>query len=32
VPLLEWFGMTLGPKSAAAQGAAPFPHMRRWLR
>ncbi len=32
VPLLEWYGMTLGPKSAAAQGAAPFPHMRRWLR
>jgi hypothetical protein len=32
VPLLEWFGMTLGAKAAAAQGAAPYPHMLRWLR
>jgi len=32
VPMLEWFGMTLGPKSAAVQGAEPFPHMSRWLR
>ena len=32
VPLLEWFGMTLGAKAAAARGAAPYPHMLRWLR
>ncbi|HVN00314.1 MAG TPA: hypothetical protein VMT68_08875 [Caulobacteraceae bacterium] len=31
-PLLEWWGMTLGRKSAAARGEPPFPHMRRWLR
>jgi hypothetical protein len=31
-PLLEWFGMTLGPKAAAARGLEPYPHMLRWLR
>lgn len=31
-PMLEWFGMTHGPKAAAASGAAPYPHMLRWLR
>ena len=31
-PMLEWFGMTLGRRTAAAQGARPFPHMLRWLR
>jgi hypothetical protein len=31
-PLLEWFGMTLSPKTAAEQGLPPFPHMLRWLR
>jgi len=32
LPLLEWFGMTLGRKAAAAAGAEAFPHMLRWLR
>jgi hypothetical protein len=32
VPLLEWFGMTLGVKSATARSAEPYPHMSRWLR
>jgi hypothetical protein len=27
IPLLQWWGMTLGPK-----GDPPFPHMLRWLR
>jgi hypothetical protein len=31
-PMLEWFGMTLGRKAAAASGAAPYPRMLRWLR
>jgi hypothetical protein len=31
-PMLEWFGMTLGAKAAAAQGAQPYPQMLRWLR
>ena len=31
-PMLEWFGMTLGAKAAAASGAEPFPKMLRWLR
>jgi hypothetical protein len=31
-PMLEWFGMSLGQKAAAAAGAAPYPHMLRWLR
>ena len=31
-PMLEWFGMTLGPKTAAARAEPPFPHMLRWLR
>ena len=32
VPLLQYYGMTLEPKFAAARGADPFPHMLRWLR
>jgi hypothetical protein len=32
VPMLEWFGMTLGARKAAAEGAHPFRHMLRWLR
>jgi hypothetical protein len=31
-PLLQWFGMTLTPESAAVDAGKPFPHMRRWLR
>jgi hypothetical protein len=31
-PMLQWFGMTLSPKTAAEQGLPPFPHMLRWLR
>jgi hypothetical protein len=31
-PMLEWFGMTLSPKAAAARGLEPYPHMLRWLR
>jgi hypothetical protein len=32
VPLLQWYGMTVEPRHAAAHGVAPFPHMLRWLR
>lgn len=32
VPLLQWFGMTVEPRQAAARGVAPFPHMLRWVR
>jgi len=32
VPLLQWYGMTLGPREAAERGVEPFPHMLRWLR
>ena len=32
VPLLQWWGMTLEPRMAEAQGVAPYPHMLRWLR
>ena len=32
IPLLQWYGMTLEPKRAAARGLAPYPHMIRWLR
>ena len=32
VPLLQWMEMTLDEKSAREQGAAPYPHMLRWLR
>ena len=32
VPMLEWFGMTLGRRTAAVRGKAAFPHMLRWLR
>jgi hypothetical protein len=31
-PLLQYYGMTFELKTAAANGAAPFPHMLRWLR
>jgi hypothetical protein len=32
VPMLQFWGMALEPKNAAAQGAEPYPHMLRWLR
>jgi hypothetical protein len=32
VPLLQYFGMTVEPKFAAARGVTPFPHMLRWMR
>ena len=32
VPLLQWFGVTVEPKFAAARGVTPFPHMLRWMR
>lgn len=32
LPILEWLGMTLGRRAAAAAGAEPFPRMLRWLR
>ena len=32
LPLLQWYGMTLDDKNAAAQGAEPYPRMQRWLR
>src|SRR3954447_21079468 len=32
VPLLQWYGMSVEPKQAAAAGVDPYPHMVRWLR
>jgi hypothetical protein len=32
VPLLQWYGMTLDAKQAAAGGVEPYPHMLRWMR
>ena len=32
VPLLQWMGLTLDPKRAAAASLPPYPHMLRWLR
>jgi hypothetical protein len=32
LPLMQKFGMTIEPRNAAARGAAPYPHMLRWLR
>jgi hypothetical protein len=32
VPLLQWMGLTLDAKQAAAVSLAPYPHMIRWLR
>src|SRR3954454_22078274 len=32
VPLLQWWGMTVEPQKAHAQGVASYPHMLRWLR
>jgi hypothetical protein len=32
VPMLQYWGLTVEPKNAAARGADPYPHMLRWLR
>ena len=32
VPLLQYFGMSVEPRHAAARGVEPYPHMLRWLR
>ena len=32
VPLLQYFGLTVEPRLAAARGVEPYPHMLRWLR
>jgi hypothetical protein len=32
VPLLQWMELTHEPKSAAAAGVPPYPHMVKWLR
>jgi len=32
VPMLQWVGLTLDRKRAREEGAAPYPHMRSWLR
>jgi hypothetical protein len=32
VPLLQFYGMAVEPKRAAAIGVEPYPHMLRWLR
>jgi hypothetical protein len=32
VPMLQFYGMAIDPRRAAAVGAEPYPHMLRWLR
>lgn len=32
LPMLEWIGLAFGPKLAAENNVAPFPHMVKWLR
>lgn len=32
LPLMEKWGMTASPRTAAARNVEPFPHMLRWLR
>jgi hypothetical protein len=32
VPMLQWIGLTYDARRARAEGGAPFPQMRRWLR
>jgi hypothetical protein len=32
VPLLQWMGLTMDAKRAAAEGGEPYPKMVRWLR
>lgn len=31
-PMLEYWGMAVPQREAAARGLAPYPHMLRWLR
>jgi hypothetical protein len=32
VPMLQWLGLSLDPRSARPLGVEPYPHMLRWLR
>jgi hypothetical protein len=32
VPMLQFYGMAIEPRRAAAMSAEPYPHMLRWLR
>lgn len=32
VPMLAYYGMTVGRRSAAERGVSPYPDMTRWLR
>jgi hypothetical protein len=32
VPMLQWVGLTYDATRARAEGGAPYPYMRRWLR
>ena len=32
LPMLQWRGLCLDEKNAAAAGVRPYPHMMRWLR
>lgn len=32
VPVLDWLGMTAGPKRAQELGVPPYPNMLKWLR
>ena len=32
VSMLQWVGLTYDARRARADGGAPYPHMRRWLR
>ena len=32
VPILQWFGMTVGKRDADKEGVVAFPHMLRWVR
>ena len=32
LPLIEWFGLTLGEEKAQEQNKKSFPHMIKWLR
>jgi hypothetical protein len=32
VPMLQWVGLTYDARRAHAEGRAPYPHMRLWLR
>lgn len=32
LPMLQWVGLTMDEKNAAATGGLPYPHMLRWMR